>query len=86
MDSNGSIWVLIGPCSSLRFLMGPYRFLEVIVKFFLVFTSFCNTLRILMGLYWSLKVFIRAYGSLWVVVNPYASLCVIAPNKNNKDA
>ena len=28
MDSNGSLCVLIGPYSSLWFLIGPYRFIK----------------------------------------------------------
>ena len=69
-DSNGSLQVLRREYAS-----------------FSVLTRFCNTLRILMGLYRSLKVFVRAYETLWVVfVSPYASLCAVAPNKNNKNA
>ena len=33
MDSNGFLWVVIGPYSSLLFLIGPYSFFYVCMDF-----------------------------------------------------
>ena len=69
MESNGFVWLLIGPYEFSCVLMVTYRSLIHLYK----------SLRALIGLYWLLWISMGTYGSLcvlWVHMGFYKSFCV----------